>query len=165
MDGDAALGQVPLSEIKDAQKSTPEPAAPEPEVPEGTEMVTMTMREALRDAMAEEMRRDPDVFVMGQGVDDPRGMFGTTLGLHKEFGAERNFDVPLSEDVDSYFKREVLPHAPDAWIDHEKTKVGFEIPFNRHFYVFEAPRELAEIDAELKECTKRIAGMIAGLTA
>ena len=44
-------------------------------------------------------------------------------------------NVPLSEDVEAYFKREVLPHAPDAWIDHEKTKVGYEIPFNRHFYV------------------------------
>jgi type I restriction enzyme M protein len=49
-------------------------------------------------------------------------------------------NVPLSEDVETYFKREVLPHAPDAWIDHEKTKVGYEIPFNRHFYVFEPPR-------------------------
>jgi type I restriction enzyme M protein len=59
-------------------------------------------------------------------------------------------NVPLSEDVETYFKREVLPHAPDAWIDHEKTKVGYEIPFNRHFYVFKPPRPLAEIDAELK---------------
>ena len=50
----------------------------------------------------------------------------------------------------TYFKREVLPHVPDAWIDHEKTKVGYEIPFNRHFYVFEPPRALAEIDADLK---------------
>jgi type I restriction enzyme M protein len=45
--------------------------------------------------------------------------------------------------VEAYFKREVLPHAPDAWIDHEKTKVGYEIPFNRHFYVFEPPRPCA----------------------
>ena len=51
-------------------------------------------------------------------------------------------NVPLSEDVKVYFEREVLPHAPDAWIDHEKTKVGYEIPFNRHFYVFEPPRRL-----------------------
>lgn len=74
-------------------------------------------------------------------------------------------NVPLSEDVNVYFKREVLPHAPDAWIDAEKTKVGYEIPFNRHFYVFQPPRELAVIDAELKECTDRIMGMIRGLTA
>jgi type I restriction enzyme M protein len=73
-------------------------------------------------------------------------------------------NVPLNEDVETYFKREVLPHAPDAWIDHDKTKVGYEIPFNRHFYVFEPPRELAEIDADLKQCTDRILTMIAGLT-
>jgi type I restriction enzyme M protein len=74
-------------------------------------------------------------------------------------------NVPLNEDVETYFKREVLPHAPDAWVDHDKTKVGYEIPFNRHFYVFEPPRELAEIDADLKQCTDRILTMIKGLTA
>ena len=73
-------------------------------------------------------------------------------------------NVPLSEDVDTYFGREVLPHAPDAWIDHDKTKVGYEIPFNRHFYVFKPPRPLAEIDAELKGVTDRILTMIGGLT-
>ncbi|MBP6830766.1 MAG: SAM-dependent DNA methyltransferase [Deltaproteobacteria bacterium] len=73
-------------------------------------------------------------------------------------------NVPLGEDVEAYFKREVLPHAPDAWIDHEKTKVGYEIPFNRHFYVFKAPRPLSEIDAELKGVTDRILAMIGGLS-
>ena len=73
-------------------------------------------------------------------------------------------NVPLSADVEAYFKREVLPHAPDAWIDHEKTKVGDEIPFNRHFYVFKPPRALSEIDAELKGVTDRILTMIGGLT-
>jgi type I restriction enzyme M protein len=73
-------------------------------------------------------------------------------------------NVPLSEKIETYFKREVLPHAPDAWIDHEKTKVGYEIPFNRHFYVFKPPRELAEIDAELKGVTDRILKMIGGLS-
>jgi type I restriction enzyme M protein len=73
-------------------------------------------------------------------------------------------NVPLSEDIRDYFKREVLPHAPDAWIDEEKTKVGYEIPFNRHFYVFKPPRPLAEIDAELKTVTDRILGMIGGLS-
>ena len=73
-------------------------------------------------------------------------------------------NVPLAEDVDTYFKREVLPHAPDAWIDHDKTRIGYEIPFNRHFYVFKPPRPLAEIDAELKGVTDRILTMIGGLT-
>ena len=73
-------------------------------------------------------------------------------------------NVPLTEDVETYFAREVLPHAADAWIDHEKTKIGYEIPFNRHFYVFTPPRPLAEIDAELKTVTDRILTMIAGLS-
>ncbi|MHC2666982.1 type I restriction-modification system subunit M [Bradyrhizobium diazoefficiens] len=74
-------------------------------------------------------------------------------------------NVPLAEEIDSYFRREVLPHAPDAWIDDEKTKVGYEIPFNRHFYVFEAPRPLAEIDADLAQVTASIKTMIEGLAA
>jgi type I restriction enzyme M protein len=74
-------------------------------------------------------------------------------------------NVPLGEDVEAYFQQEVLPHAPDAWIDHDRTKVGYEIPFNRHFYVFEAPRLLAEIDADLKKVTDRILTMIGGLSA
>jgi type I restriction enzyme M protein len=73
-------------------------------------------------------------------------------------------NVPLSEAVETYFKREVLPHAPDAWIDHEKTKTGYEIPFNRHFYVFQPPRPLSEIDAELKTATDKILTMIGSLT-
>ena len=74
-------------------------------------------------------------------------------------------NVPLSEDVQAYFEREVLPHVADAWIDHDKTKVGYEIPFNRHFYVFTPPRSLDVIDAELKQVTDRILEMIGGLTA
>ena len=74
-------------------------------------------------------------------------------------------NVPLVEDVDTYFEREVLPHAPDAWIDHERTKVGYEIPFNRHFYVFEPPRPLAEIDADLKQTTDRILAMLGNVAA
>ena len=69
-------------------------------------------------------------------------------------------NVPLNEDVEDYFEREVLPHVPDAWIDHEKTKVGYEIPFNRHFYVFKPPRALHEIDEELKGVTDRILTML-----
>ena len=72
-------------------------------------------------------------------------------------------NVPLSEDVAAYFAREVIPHAPDAWIDEEKTKVGYEIPFNRHFYVFKPPRALEEIDAELKEVSGRIVAMLGAL--
>ncbi len=73
------------------------PAAPDPDVPEDTEMVTMTMREALRDAMAEEMRRDPDVFVMGEEVAEYQGAYKVTQGLLEEFGARRVIDTPITE--------------------------------------------------------------------
>ena len=73
--------------------------------------------------------------------------------------------VPLSEEVETYFDREVKPHVPDAWIDNDKTKVGYEIPFNRHFYVFEPPRPLKEIDRELKATTDKIKEMLEGLHA
>jgi pyruvate dehydrogenase E1 component beta subunit len=71
--------------------------APEPDVPEGTEMATMTMREALRDAMAEEMRRDPDVFVMGEEVAEYQGAYKVTQGLLQEFGDRRVIDTPITE--------------------------------------------------------------------
>ncbi|MEO5347741.1 MAG: type I restriction-modification system subunit M [Magnetococcus sp. YQC-9] len=73
-------------------------------------------------------------------------------------------NVPLNEDVDVYFKREVLPHAPDAWIDHDKSKIGYEISFNRYFYVFQPPRSLDAIDADLKEVVGRIQTMLWELT-
>ncbi|MBT0110057.1 SAM-dependent DNA methyltransferase [Vibrio alginolyticus] len=75
-----------------------------------------------------------------------------------------NENVPLTETVDEYFAREVLPHVPDAWIDESKTDpkdgevgiVGYEIPFNRHFYVYEPPRALEEIDADLDAVSAEI---------
>jgi type I restriction enzyme M protein len=81
-------------------------------------------------------------------------------------------NVPLKENVQAYFAREVTPHVPDAWIDPTTRdakdgkvgKVGYEIPFNRHFYVFQPPRPLSVIDADLKASTDRILTMIGGLT-
>src|SRR5262249_56674868 len=70
---------------------------PEPDVPEGTQMVTMTVREALRDAMAEEMRRDDTVFVMGEEVAEYQGAYKVTQGLLQELGARRVIDTPITE--------------------------------------------------------------------
>jgi pyruvate dehydrogenase E1 component beta subunit len=72
-------------------------AEPDPEVPEGTEMITQTIREALRDAMAEEMRRDGDVFIMGEEVAEYQGAYKVTQGLLQEFGARRVIDTPITE--------------------------------------------------------------------
>jgi len=77
----------------------------------------------------------------------------------------RDFEnVPLKEDVESYFKREVLPHVPDAWMDRVKDKVGYEINFNRHFYKFTPPRKLAEIDADLKKAEDEILRLLREVT-
>ncbi|BAM89544.1 pyruvate dehydrogenase E1 component, beta subunit [Bradyrhizobium oligotrophicum S58] len=120
-DGESAadLGKAaaPAAEMKAAQSAPPaEPAAampaspaptgvaapqsvaePDPEVPAGTEMVTQTIREALRDAMAEEMRRDGDVFIMGEEVAEYQGAYKVTQGLLQEFGARRVMDTPITE--------------------------------------------------------------------
>jgi hypothetical protein len=74
-------------------------------------------------------------------------------------------NVPLKESIQAYFEREVLPHVPDAWIDHSKTKVGYEIPLNRHFYRYEPPRELAVIEAEIKALEADIVRLLGEVTA
>src|SRR3981189_1710513 len=97
-----AKAEVPASKSGGGEEnkapSAPQAVAePDPEVPEGTEMVTMTIREALRDAMAEEMRRDPDVFIMGEEVAEYQGAYKVTQGLLQEFGAKRVIDTPITE--------------------------------------------------------------------
>jgi len=106
----AAASAPPAAETKSApspKDETPAPqpapaapkaaAEPDPEVPAGTEMVTMTIRDALRDAMAEEMRRDPDVFLMGEEVAEYQGAYKVSQGLLQEFGARRVIDTPITE--------------------------------------------------------------------
>ena len=106
----AAESAPPAAETKSApspKDETPAPqpipaapkaaAEPDPEVPAGTEMVTMTIREALRDAMVEEMRRDPDVFIMGEEVAEYQGAYKVSQGLLQEFGARRVIDTPITE--------------------------------------------------------------------
>jgi type I restriction enzyme M protein len=99
---------------------------------------------------------------------------GKTKGqVEADSNLRDNENVPLGESVYEYFEREVKPHVPDAWIDESKCDeldgevgiVGFEIPFNRHFYVFKPPRPLEEIDRDLKACTDRIKQMIEDLSA
>jgi pyruvate dehydrogenase E1 component beta subunit len=87
---------APKSEGKAPQAPETKVAA-DPDIPEGTELVSMTMREALRDAMAEEMRRDKDVFVMGEEVAEYQGAYKVTQGLLQEFGANRVIDTPITE--------------------------------------------------------------------
>jgi len=73
-------------------------------------------------------------------------------------------NVPLKEDIDAYMQREVLPHVPDAWVDESKTKIGYEINFNRYFYQYTPPRPLDEIETDLKRIEGEIADMLAEVT-
>ncbi|MAC24664.1 class I SAM-dependent DNA methyltransferase [Marinobacter sp.] len=115
---------------------------------------------ALLNALSE---RDPEADICMDSKGNPEA----------DTGLRDYENVPLSESVYDYFEREVKPHVPDAWIDESKRDekdgevgiVGFEIPFNRHFYEFTPPRLLEEIDADLKQCTDRIKQMIEELSA
>jgi type I restriction enzyme M protein len=99
------------------------------------------------------------------GVRDPEGEIQKIKGEPEPDADLRDYEnVPLSEDVEDYLKREVLPHVADAWIDHTKTKIGYEIPFTRHFYVYKPPRPLAEIDAELKSLEAEIQTLLVEVT-
>src|SRR6202522_3958464 len=96
-DGPAKKAEAPAPAKTGTVKPPSVQALPDPDVPEGTEMVTMTMREALRDAMAEEMRRDADVFVMGEEVAEYQGAYKVPQGLLEEFGARGVIDTPITE--------------------------------------------------------------------
>jgi len=75
----------------------------------------------------------------------------------------RDFEnVPLKEDIHAYFKREVYPHVADAWIDEDKTKKGYEIPFTRHFYQYTPLRPLKTIESEIKTLEAEIQEMLKG---
>src|SRR5207245_7276992 len=91
------INRAPAPARAEAAAPAPAPTPTEPDLPEGTEMVTMTVREALRDAMAEEMRRDANVFVIGEEVAEYQGAYKVTQGLLQEFGAARVIDTPITE--------------------------------------------------------------------
>jgi type I restriction enzyme M protein len=73
-------------------------------------------------------------------------------------------NVPLKEKVGAYFKREVLPHVPDTWIDYDKTKIGYEIPLNRYFYKYKPPRKLKEIEVDIRGLETEIVTVLAEVT-
>jgi len=93
---------------------------------------------------------------------------GTALPLPMRFGPDMpNDDLvdAMRDAIDAYIAAEVLPHVPDAWVDYAKTKVGYEIPINRHFYVYKPPRPLVEIEADIEALEGEIAGLLRGLVA
>ena len=113
---------------------------------------TASERKAILAALSE---RDPqaDICEDSKGNDEP------------DTGLRDTENVPLGEDIAAYMAREVHPHVPDAWVDHGKTKTGYEIPLNRHFYVYEPPRPLEVIEADLKTLETEIGHLLAEVTA
>ena len=93
---------------------------------------------------------------------------GTVLPLPMDFGPDKPNDrlvEAFRDDIDAYIAREVLPHVADAWVDYSKTKVGYEIPINRHFYVYKPPRPLDQIEDDISRLEEEIAGLLKGLVA
>ena len=96
--------------------------------------------------------------------DDEAEVCGDRKGhVEPDSDLRDNENVPLKEDIGAYMEREVLPHVPDAWVDESKTKIGYEIPFTRHFYEYEPPRELEVIEGEIRALEAEIQGMLAGV--
>ena len=85
--------------------------------------------------------------------------------VHEPDPQLRDFDhIPLKDDVDNYFEREIRPHVPDAWMDRSKDKIGYEINFNRHFYKYTRQRSLEDIDADLKKAETKIIRLLREVT-
>jgi type I restriction enzyme M protein len=118
----------------------------------GDQYVTKSLRLLLRDAFSE---RDEtaEICTDSRGKPEPDPELRDTE------------NVPLKEKIEDYFKREVLPHVSDAWIDESKTKIGYEIPLNRYFYRYEPPRGLEEIESDIKTLESEILALLKEVTA
>jgi type I restriction enzyme M protein len=105
-----------------------------------------------------------DVFTQTDPQAEPVLKDGGDEGYEPDTALRQFENVPLADDVDSFFDREVRPHVPDAWMDRSKDKVGYEINFNRHFYRYTPPRPLEEIDEDLREAEDEILQLLREVT-
>jgi len=113
---------------------------------------------------APEQKLFRSVFTQKDPEAEPVAAGGRDDGYEPDSDLRDFENVPLKEDIDAYFEREVRPHVPDAWMDRNKDKVGYEINFNRHFYKYTPPRPLEEIDAELKRAEEEILRLLREVT-
>ena len=104
------------------------------------------------------------VFTQKDPAAEPVTVGGDKDGYEPDADLRDFENVPLKDDIDAYFEREVRPHVPDAWMDRSKDKVGYEINFNRHFYQYTPPRLLEEIDADLKRAEEKIMRLLREVT-
>jgi type I restriction enzyme M protein len=105
-----------------------------------------------------------DVFTQKDPNSEPVLKGGRDKGYEPDANLRDFENIPLKEDIDEYFKSEVLPHVPDAWMDRSKDKVGYEINFSRYFYKYTLPRSLEEIDADLKKAEEHILQLLRDVT-
>ncbi len=112
-----------------------------------------------------EQRLFRDVFTEKDPQAEPVRKDGRENGYEPDTALRDFENVPLKDDINAYFEREVAPHIPDAWMDRNKDKVGYEINFNRHFYKYTPPRPLEEIDADLKEAEAKIVRLLQEVTS
>ena len=154
-------------------------AAFETDLTQATQRVGVKLPAPIKKAIFAALgERDPDAEICrdSEGQPEPDSELrdteniplppGTRLPLPMDFGPDKPNDrliATFRRDIDTYLAREVLPHVPDAWVDYDKTKIGYEIPINRHFYVYKPPRPLAEIEADIAQLEGEIAGLLKGL--
>ena len=160
-----------LSEGSAAFEHDLKQAAQQPDV-----KLAAPLKKAIFNALGE---RDPDAEICydGKGRPEPDSELrdteniplprNTTLPLPMSFGPDKPNDELVEafrDDIDAYMAREVLPHVPDAWVDYDKTKIGYEIPINRHFYVYRPPRAVDEIEADIASLEREITSLLKDLS-
>ena len=139
--------------------------------------ISAPLKKAIFAALGE---RDPNAEICrnGRGRPEPDSEFrdteniplppGTALPLPMDFGPDKPNDRLVEyfrDEIDAYITREVLPHVPDAWVDYTKTKVGYEFPINRHFYVYKPPRPLNDIESDIDKLEEKIGELLQGLNS
>ncbi len=113
---------------------------------------------------AAEQKLFRSVFTQKDSEAEPVQKSGRDEGYEPDADLRDFENIPLKDDIDAYFEREVWPHVPDAWIDRSKDKVGYEINFNCHFYRYTPPRPLEQIDADLKQAEEEIVRLLREVT-
>jgi type I restriction enzyme M protein len=137
---------------------------------ESTQALSGAAGRAARKVLLEALAvRDPEAPALGEPDPELRDQENVPLPdepvQFEPDPSERLASPPYRKRVDEYMEAEVLPYVPDAWVDHAKTKLGYEIPLTRHFYKYVPPRPLEEIDAEIKALEKEIQGLLGEVTA
>jgi type I restriction enzyme M protein len=167
---DTALNSKGLSKLGEAESAAVRDALSELNVEHvwtNRDGFTADVRTALKNAGVSLTGPQLKVLVSGLSARDEEGEVSTNAKgvLESDPDLRDTENVPLTEDVQEYFEREVVPFAPDAWIDESKTKVGYEIPFTRHFYKYQEPRSLDAIDDDLDAVLGRIRARLEAVKA